>query len=476
MPLDFLHNIKDRLNQNKLRLLKLISMIRLTPYDVSTQEGLANERYRRAALTTVTSVIAKVIGYLTAFITVPLTLHYLGTERYGLWMTISSVIVMLGFTDFGLGNGLVNAISQADGKNDRDAAQKAVSSVFFMLLGSAALLLFIFGIIYPFVPWQRFFNVKSAFAISESGPATAVFFICFALNIPLGIVQKVQLGYQEAFLNNYWQIIGNVIGFAAILIIIHLQAGLPWLVFAMSGVPMLVIAINYCYLFFYRHPFLLPRWKNFYFSTTKSLMGAGIIFMLLWLVNILGTSTDNIIIAQFLGPSQVATYAVVQRLFAFTFIVQLFTTPLWPAFSEALARSDFQWAKRTYHHINIIVICMTLSICLLLLLFGQFIIKLWAGPQVIPTLSLVLGYAMFRLVSGFTEAPMPVLMGKNYVNRLLIIATVSGVVAFILKIIFVPIWHSAGIAWASTISYGLFFVLPANILAYRAVNPGKEKQ
>lgn len=65
------------------------------------------------------------------FISVPLTLRYLGTERYGLWMTISSVIAVLGFSDLGLNNGLLNGISQANGTNDRELARRYVSSAFF---------------------------------------------------------------------------------------------------------------------------------------------------------------------------------------------------------------------------------------------------------------------------------------------------------------------------------------------------------
>jgi O-antigen/teichoic acid export membrane protein len=467
--------IRGTLINGGLRIRRLASLVRLTPFDVSTPEGFVNECYRRATLTTVTSVISKGIGILTAFITVPLTLTYLGTERYGLWMTISSMIVMLGLADFGLGNSLVNAISQADGKNDRDAAQKAVSSTFFMLLGIAVLLLFIFGIIYPFVSWHRIFNVISVQSMQEAGPATAVFVVCFALSLPLGIAQRVQLGYQEGFLNNYWQIAGNGLGLAAVVIVIKFQGGLAWLVFAMSGVPALVIAANWCFLFFYRHPLLFPRWGNFHFATGKALIGTGIIFMFLWLVNVLGTSTDNIIIAQFLGASEVATYAVVQRLFSLTFLVQFCTAPLWPAFSNAMETSDFIWVSRTFRRIQIFVICLTILICLPLVVFGQTIIKLWAGPLVIPSVALVVGYALFRLVSGFAEAPMPVLMCDKYVRKLLVISTTAGVVAFILKIIFVQIWQSTGVAWASAISYGLLFTLPACMIAYRGVKPIKGK-
>lgn len=456
-------------NSGMLRIRRLASLVRLTPFDISTPEGLASERYRRAALTTFTSVIAKGVSIITGFISVPLTLNYLGTERYGLWMTISSVIVMLGFADFGLGNGLVNTISHAHGKNDNDTAVNAVSSAFFMLLISAILLLLIFFVIYPFVPWHRIFNVTSVQAMRESGPATAVLVICFALTVPLGIAQKVQVGYQEGFLNNYWQIAGNVMGFTAVVTAIQLQLSLPWLVFAMAGVPVLAIAVNWCFLFFHERSELRPRFQHFQFATGKALLGTGTIFLFLWIVNILGTSTDNIIIAQYMGSSDVATYAIVQRLFSLTLLIQFITMPLWPAFSEALAREDFAWAHRTFIHALTLTFWLTVLICVPLLFFGQNIIKIWSGPLVIPSLSLIAGYTLYRLIAGVAEAAMPVMQTQSFIRSLLMVNTIAGIVTFILKIVFVQFWQAAGIAWAGALGYGLLYTLPVIIISNRGL-------
>ena len=85
----------------------------LKEFDTSTPEGRSRERYRRVALTAISSAGARVIAVVTMLIAVPLTLHYLGTERYGMWMTISSIIAMMGFADLGMGLGLMNAISEA---------------------------------------------------------------------------------------------------------------------------------------------------------------------------------------------------------------------------------------------------------------------------------------------------------------------------------------------------------------------------
>ena len=47
----------------------------------------------------------------------------------------------------------MNAVSEANGKDDRELATRYVSSAFFMLSGVSLLLLIIFAIVYPWVPW-----------------------------------------------------------------------------------------------------------------------------------------------------------------------------------------------------------------------------------------------------------------------------------------------------------------------------------
>src|SRR6202011_205024 len=83
------------------------------------------ERYRRVGVTASTSCIARGLAILTGFVSVPLTVNYLGAERYGVWLTISSLLVWVALTDFGLaGNALVNVLSEAAGSDDRVAARQ----------------------------------------------------------------------------------------------------------------------------------------------------------------------------------------------------------------------------------------------------------------------------------------------------------------------------------------------------------------
>ena len=51
----------------------------------------------------------------------------------------------------------------------------------------------------------------------------AVFVASFLLQIPTGIVTRVQSGYQDGFSANLWLLLGNVLSFAALLSVIFLR-------------------------------------------------------------------------------------------------------------------------------------------------------------------------------------------------------------------------------------------------------------
>ena len=70
-------------------------------------------RERAIRLTVAASVGAKAFSMLCTFAQVPVALHYLGTEAYGLWITLLSIVLVLSSVDFGLGVGMQHAMARA---------------------------------------------------------------------------------------------------------------------------------------------------------------------------------------------------------------------------------------------------------------------------------------------------------------------------------------------------------------------------
>lgn len=418
-------------------------------------------------LTSLVSALARGISVLTSLISVPLTVKYLGPERYGMWMTASSVIALLGFADLGMGNGLLNAISESDGKDDRKTAQIYVSSAFYMLSGIAVLIIMIFGLIYSFLPWSRMFNVVSEQAIREAGPSMAVFIVILAINMPLGIAQRVQLGYQEGFKTHLWGVAGSLLGFGGVLLVIYLKAGLPWLVLAMSGGPCFAMLLNWLELFCRSRKWLFPRWTVFDMSATRKVAGTGMFFLILQIMSIIGSSSDNIVIAQILGASTVSVFAVTQKLFTATMVAQYFIAPLWPAFGEALARKDYDWAKKTLNKALKISFIMSAATAIPLCILAKPIISYWVGPELIPSTFLVAGFATFVFLASYGGVMSTFLNNGELVRPQVIFYSAASLSALLLKIVLTYKIGISGPIWATIIGYTVFYVVPSGKLAFR---------
>lgn len=446
----------------------MLSLIRLRAFDMSTESGRSRERYRRAGLTAAAAFTAKIVAVAAVLVTVPLTLNYLGSERYGLWMTISSVSLMLSFADLGIGNGVLNAVADAHGRDDPRLGREAVSSGFFLLSLISVALVAVFAVVYTFVPWARVYNVTSADAIREAGPATAVFFVVLALNIPLGVVQRVQLGYQKGFVNYAWQAAGSLFALVGAVLAIWAQAGLPWLVLALTGGPLLAVALNGVVEFGWVRPWLRPTWSHVTSGVVGRILKLGVWFFIIQLAMTVGYASDYFVVAQVLGSAEVTQYAVPARLFAFIgMLVAMLIAPLWPAYGEAMTRGDIHWVKRTLMRTMVLTFVLTVGPAAVLVVFGRPIISLWVGDTVNPSYWLLIGLAAWAVLSGLGSTLAIFLNGIGVLRFQALFGVLMSVTALVLKIVLARRWGVAGIPWALVICYALFAAVPMIIYVPR---------
>ena len=430
----------------------LMGLLRFKPFDTSTEQGRSKERYRRAVLTTCTSVLARCVTVVSGLITVRLTVRYLGTERNGLWMTITSVVAMMSFADFGIGNGLLNSISEAYGRDDRESVRKYVSSAFFVLLGIATILAVLFAIVYPLVPWPRFFNVSTPLAAREAGPAVIVFLACFALNMPLDVVQRVQTGYQEGFETNLWGVAGSLTGFGCLLMAMHFKAGLPCLILALSGGPLLGVLGNWGCEFAWVRPWLLPRWSFWDAAAARKILGTGSMFLLIQACGIFAVAIDNVIITQILGLDAVTQYAVPMRMFILVrSVASMFVMPLWPAYGEAIARGDVKWVKRTVTRSIGFSLLVFGPPALGFALFGKTSVHAWVGPQIQPS-HLFLGGAALWVISDLCgNALGTFLCGANLLGFQVVLYVIAAVVVLPAKLFGAKAFGLGGVVWVTAL-------------------------
>ena len=443
-------------------------LLRLAPFDVSTPEGRSQERHRRIALSAVASGTAKAITIATSLVTVPLTLNYLGVERYGLWMTISSVIAMMVFADFGIGNGLMNAVAEAYGKDDNGAIRGHVANALVILSMVAVLLVLAFFVVYSKIDWGGFFNVKTRLAIQEAGPALAVFMVCFAVGVPAGVVQRVQMGMQQAFASSLWQAGGSVLGLFLTLFTIHFKGGLPWLVLALSGAPVIVLLLNGTTFFFIQRRDLLPRIACVTGNGIRRILHGGILFFVLQIACSVAFSSDNIIIAKILGADAVAHYSVISKLFeGVLMVIGLAFNPLWPAYGEAKARGDKLWIKKTLARSMICTLGLTVLTAFLLVMFYKPLFAMWVGTKYIFPFALVLWYAIWMILKGLGATYSMFLNGMHVLRLQLVVSILFTAASILCKIYFASVFGLIGILLALVCTYIIFTIIPYAILTQK---------
>ncbi|MGA3023416.1 MAG: oligosaccharide flippase family protein [Bryobacteraceae bacterium] len=439
-----------------------------TQFSTATELGRAEERNRRVVLSVGSSAAARGVAVAAAFITVPLTIGYLGTERYGMWMTITSITAMLSFSDFGIGSGLVGLVARSSGLENRGDVARGVSSAFYILIGIAASMIALLGVSYNWVPWPRALNLTSPLASTEAGPAAVVFIACFALNLPLGVVQRVQIGYQETFVSNLWQIGGTILGFCALLTAIHFKAGLPWLVAALSGGPVVVNAANMTRQFTIERPWLFPAWQSFNWGCSKQLLRMGLAFFVIQIASTVIIASDNIIIAQVLGPSDVATFSVGIRLFVLPqMICQMVCMPLWPAYGEAFARRDLAWMRRTLRKTTLLGLSISVFLGTMFVLLGPKLTLLWTRGRISLSYTLLIGLGASTVAACSTYPYGVFLFGVNALRFSTITMSIVAVSSVLLKLLWAPTWGLPGVAWGTAIPYLLLNSLPAVLYATR---------
>ena len=381
---------------------------------VSSPAGLESQlsklRYRQAALASTASAINKAIVLLTSLVSVPLTVKYLDAETYGLWLALSSVVPILSFADLGLGNGLLNAVAASSGRSDHRGMTEAISSSFFSLaLLGGAIAVFAAPVLLH-IPLAFLTGAKEPRAIAELLPSAAILIGCLSLNLPLDVVQRTQAGLQRTFITNIWRCGGSTLAAVLLVAAIRRRMGLPGLVLATFGGPLLVVMLNFVVFFGFERSDLRPRTRTFKIGTAFDMASLGFRFVVCQAGAAILSAAPIFATAHVIGAAEAGIVGVTQRLFLIPYTLCEFVwSPLWPAYGEAFARGDIKWIRNTVRGSSIL--CMTLMALMVTCLvpFATYIVGAWTHGEIKVTTGLaaaVGGLMLARVFRGCLSAPL----------------------------------------------------------------------
>ena len=78
-------------------------------------------------------IVLKAISIFLTYLLVPIVLKYLGTEKYGIWVTIFSVMSWVYTFDVGVGNGLKLRLTESLSNKDIVKAKEYIITAYLII-------------------------------------------------------------------------------------------------------------------------------------------------------------------------------------------------------------------------------------------------------------------------------------------------------------------------------------------------------
>ncbi|MFH1235699.1 MAG: oligosaccharide flippase family protein [Parcubacteria group bacterium] len=363
--------------------------------------AVSQERTRNYVRQIKGSVVFKGLAVATSFFAIPLMIHYLGQEQFGVWSTILSVLSWIVFFDLGLGNGLRNKLAESIAKNEIAEAARYISYA-YSLIGLISISSLALMTIATFViPWQRVFNTQS---VTEATLRYTVLIaaVFIFLNFWISLINQVLNAIQKTSVVVFGQFLSNALSLALVFTLTKTTDSSILYLAAVYGVSLVTSNVLLSIWFYRQSRGLIPSF-SLDSQRIRPLLSLGLQFFTIQFAVLVIFTTDKMLITQLFGPQYVTQYDVVFKLFSMiTLIHSLITAPLWSSYTDAYHRGDFAWIKGILRKQLMIFGMIVLSV-IILTPMAKPIIALWIGNDIEVSMPLVISMGAFVLVSTWNN-------------------------------------------------------------------------
>lgn len=365
----------------------------------------AKERSKKLRLNIIGSALLKGVNILVSLLLIPLTIKYVNSTQYGIWLTISSIVEWISFFDLGLSLGFKNKFAEARALNNISLAKQYVSTTYALIILLFSSLALIGLVLNSFVNWASVLNIEISYT-SELQMVFCILIVYFSSNMILRIVCTMLDACQRNVISDLILTTGQIFTLAVIYVMMLVvpKGSLFILSLAYSCTPLIVLIIATLIVF------RLSEFRNFAptlstirFNLTGSILSLGVQFFVIMVSMLMIYQIVNVIISRNLGPEVVTQYNVAYKYYSILLMGMIvILNPLWAAFTEAYTKSDKVWMKNVLRNMEKMIPVIILAMFAMFLCSGIFF-KLWVGDDVdIPliTSASIAFYVLMRVIAN----------------------------------------------------------------------------
>lgn len=402
-------------------------------------------------INTVLNYIYKIFNMGITYITIPLTLSYLDNERYGIWQTILTIISWAALSNFGIGNGLRNKVTESMTEKKYDKLKSYITSAYIYLTIISIIIMVVSISAILFLDTNIMFK-HNTLNQNEIIISFIIVIISFCLNFIMGISSSIVFGIQKSSIVNLFQVVTNIVTLIGIIFIKRINTVS---LINISVVYLLANTLSNLLLTIYvfMDSKFRPDWKYKNKIYGKELTSLGLEFFVLQCSSIILFSTDNFIISSFIGVNSVTDYSLVSKLFqVVSSMFSILLVQLWSAVAEAICKEKYKWIENAIKRLIILLIPTAIILSIMVIKF-DLIINIWIGRSINVDKKLLILGAIYAWMICFNGIFVNVQNGMSKIR----IQTISSIISCAINI---PMAY----VFISKFNLGILGVMLSNIV------------
>lgn len=359
----------------------------------------------------IASFFIKGCSIIISLLLVPLTLDYISSELYGIWLTLSSIVLWLNFFDIGFTLGLKNKLAEAIALKKWEYGKSLVSTTYFVMLLVFIPLCLLGIVLIPLIDWPTLLNVSSVYRI-EINKALYVLLICFCAQMIVNVLATVVTACQKVALASLFPVLGNFLSLVVIYLLIqYSQSSLYILALSISLMPVIVLIVASFVLYRRKLRLISPSISSINKVYIKELWGLGSKFFFMQIQVIVLYQCTNFLISNISGPESVTSYNIAYKYLGVAMMIYtIILSPLWPAFTDAFVRKDYSWMKNVYRKMTLIYV-ISVVILLFMILVAPYVYDLWIGKKANVSWGMTLAVAIYMMIHSWDTLQVQLING-----------------------------------------------------------------
>ncbi len=419
--------------------------------DNTNHTDISTIRTKRLNRNAIGSIAVKLSTMLVEIAKVSILLSYLSVEKYGIWLTIVSIVLWSHHFDLGLGTGLKFKLTEAIAQNDLTRSRHLVSTAYTSItIIMGATLLLLAPIVFA-VDWSSLLNAPSGLN-EELTYCVVLILAVFACQFILELITIVLKSYQRTAISEVFKPISNAISLVIIIILGLFSHDSLILASLAMTVPYLVVllAANIWY-FTKQYRDIRPLLSFAKMSYVKDIYSLGLKFFANQFSVLVVFSTANFLLSHTICPTEVSIYSTANTYYNivvifFTAIVVACNTPI----TDAYVRGDMAWIKRCMHKLFIIA-SMAIAIELLLFALSGFAFNIWVGDKIVVPNALAITFVIYNILALYSQQYSLFLASVGKMNLNVIISCCKIVLFIPVAILFVKEFGAIGLVGATIV-------------------------